>query len=141
MGWISPPGHGMGAYQQAPRLCDILAAAGCAPRDALGKSGSVALEPSIGRRLPRVGLADSVFAEHQPHRSRTLHSPGNPGDADLPSVDCPASDLITPRPRGHSQALEGDTSIRARSYGTASILLRVHCLYLYLWDNCTGFLP
>src|SRR3981081_3389568 len=123
MGWISPPGHGMGAYQQAPRLCDILAAAGRALGDALGKSGSVALEPGIGRRLPRVGLADSVFAEHQPDRCRTLHSPGNPGDAALPRVDCQGSDLITPGPRGHPQALEGDTFIRARSYGTASILL------------------
>src|SRR5882757_4545360 len=141
MGWISPPCHGMGAYRQAPRLCDILAPAGCTPGNASGKSGGVAFEPGSGRRLPRVGLADSVFAEYQPHRPRTLHSPGNPGDAHLPSVDYPASDLITPGLRGHSQALEGNTFIRARSYGTTGILLRLHRLYLFLWDNRTGFLP
>src|SRR6267154_2263919 len=141
MGWISPPGHGMGAHQRAPRLCDILAAAGCAPGDAAGKSRNVAFEPGSRSWLFRVGLADSVFAEHQPHRSGTLHSPGNRGDPDVPGVDCPASDLITPDPRGHSQALEGDTFIRARPYGTAGILLCVHCLYLFLWDNCIGFLP
>src|SRR5256885_500750 len=141
MGRISPPGHGVGAYRAASRLCDILAAAGCAPGDAPGKSDGVALEPDIGRRLPRMGLADSVLAEHRPHRPGPLHSPGNPGDAGLPSVDCPASDLVNPGRRGHPQTLEGDTFIRARSYGTASILLRVHCLHLFLWHDCTGFLP
>src|SRR5207249_4482143 len=87
------------------------------------QSGGAGIQPNVGRCVPRLGLANSLPAERDSDRRRTLGATLGSGNADLSAACRREQDRARAHARGHPQAAEADPAFGAGAHGPAAPVL------------------
>ena len=117
MGRLGAAVDGMGPHQQASRLHLLLATIGWPWRSLARQSGGVVLQLAFRRPVPRLGLEDTVPAQHRNGGRGALHPAGHPGNAGVPATACGEADRAGAGLGGDQAAAQGDHSVGSGAHG------------------------